>query len=147
MGFPIRKIKTVATTGNLDTIVATTRTPGATVNMGQVKPGSLVAEISCDIETSTITLYADWQVSDDASTWIVLAPANNAANVVLGTGTGGADATVAKALEAIRGKYEQGNTTVHIIGFAKAMGDIAQGAAGVLIFFGVAWFMGRRITR
>jgi len=46
---------------------------------------------------------------------------------------------VAKALEAIRGKYEQGNTTVHIIGFAKAMGDIAQGAAGVLIFFGVAF--------
>jgi hypothetical protein len=27
-------------------------------------------------------------------------------------------------------------TTVHIIGFAKAMGDIAQGAAGVLVFFG-----------
>ena len=105
MGFPIRKIKTVATTGNLDTIVATTRTPGATVNMGQVKPGSLVAEISCDIETSTITLYADWQVSDDASTWIVLAPANNAANVVLGTGTGGADATVAKALEAPMAVY------------------------------------------
>ncbi len=46
---------------------------------------------------------------------------------------------VAKALEAIRGKYEKDGTTVHIIGFAKAMGDIAQGAAGVLIFFGVAF--------
>jgi len=33
---------------------------------------------------------------------------------------------VAKALEAIRGKYEKDGTTVHIIGFAKAMGDIAR---------------------
>ncbi len=46
---------------------------------------------------------------------------------------------VAKKLEEIRGKYETGGTTVHIIGFAKAMGDIAQGAAGVLVFFGVAF--------
>jgi uncharacterized protein len=46
---------------------------------------------------------------------------------------------VARALEAIRAKYEQGGTTVHIIGFAKAMGDIAAGAAGVLVFFGVAF--------
>jgi len=46
---------------------------------------------------------------------------------------------VARALEAIRGKFEKGDTTVHIIGFAKAMGDIADGAAGVLVFFGVAF--------
>ncbi len=46
---------------------------------------------------------------------------------------------VAKALEVIRGKYEKDGNTVHIIGFAKAMGDIADGAAGVLVFFGVAF--------
>ena len=46
---------------------------------------------------------------------------------------------VAKKLEEIRGKYETGGNTIHIIGFAKAMGDIAQGAAGVLVFFGVAF--------
>jgi predicted RND superfamily exporter protein len=46
---------------------------------------------------------------------------------------------VAKKLEEIRGKYEKDGTTVHIIGFAKAMGDIAEGAAGVLVFFGVAF--------
>ena len=40
---------------------------------------------------------------------------------------------VAKQLEAIRGKYESESTGVHIIGFAKAMGDIAKGAAGVLL--------------
>ncbi len=47
--------------------------------------------------------------------------------------------SVARKLEEIRGKYEKDGTTVHIIGFAKAMGDIAQGAAGVLVFFGVAF--------
>jgi uncharacterized protein len=46
---------------------------------------------------------------------------------------------VAKTLESIRGKYENEGTTVHIIGFAKAMGDIADGAAGVLVFFAVAF--------
>jgi len=46
---------------------------------------------------------------------------------------------VARALEAIRGKYEKDGTTVHIIGFAKMMGDIADGAASVILFFGVAF--------
>jgi predicted RND superfamily exporter protein len=46
---------------------------------------------------------------------------------------------VAKKLEDIRTKYEKDGITVHIIGFAKAMGDIAEGAAGVLVFFGVAF--------
>ena len=46
---------------------------------------------------------------------------------------------VANQLEAIRGKFENDSTTVHIIGFAKAMGDIARGAAGVLLFFGIAF--------
>jgi uncharacterized protein len=46
---------------------------------------------------------------------------------------------VAKQLEGIRGKYENAQTGVHIIGFAKAVGDIAKGAAGVLVFFGVAF--------
>ena len=46
---------------------------------------------------------------------------------------------VAKKLEEVRGKYEKDGISVHIIGFAKAMGDIAEGAAGVLVFFGVAF--------
>jgi predicted RND superfamily exporter protein len=46
---------------------------------------------------------------------------------------------VAAELEKIRAKYEQGDTTVHVIGFAKAVGDIARGAAGVLLFFGLAF--------
>jgi len=48
---------------------------------------------------------------------------------------------VARQLEDIRAKYENDNTSVHIIGFAKAVGDIAKGAAGVLVFFGVAFII------
>ncbi|HEX9207759.1 MAG TPA: efflux RND transporter permease subunit [Steroidobacteraceae bacterium] len=46
---------------------------------------------------------------------------------------------VAGELEKIRAKYEDDKVGVHIIGFAKAVGDIAKGAAGVLVFFGVAF--------
>lgn len=42
---------------------------------------------------------------------------------------------VAKQLEAIRAKYENENTTVHIIGFAKMVGDISDGAMSVIKFF------------
>jgi hypothetical protein len=42
---------------------------------------------------------------------------------------------VAKQLEAIRKKYENENTSVHIIGFAKMVGDISDGAMSVIKFF------------
>lgn len=42
-------------------------------------------------------------------------------------------------LDELRKKYEGPNHTVHIIGFAKAVGDIASGAKGVIAFFGVAF--------
>ncbi len=48
---------------------------------------------------------------------------------------------VAQKLEAIRTKYASSNVDVHIIGFAKAVGDIAEGAAGVLVFFVIAFFI------
>jgi len=40
--------------------------------------------------------------------------------------------------EQIRGQYEKGNISIHIIGFAKMVGDVALGAKGVVAFFGVA---------
>ena len=46
---------------------------------------------------------------------------------------------VARNLEQIRGKYETDDVQIEIIGFAKAIGDIADGAAGVLVFFGIAF--------
>ncbi len=48
-------------------------------------------------------------------------------------------AQVAAALEHnIREKYQTDRISIHIIGFAKVMGDITDGAKGVLVFFGIA---------
>jgi len=48
---------------------------------------------------------------------------------------------VAAELEAIRTKYEGENFTVHIIGFAKIVGDISDGAQSVVWFFLIALIM------
>ena len=42
-------------------------------------------------------------------------------------------------LEELRAKYTSERHSVHMIGFAKAVGDIREGARGVVIFFGVAF--------
>ncbi len=44
---------------------------------------------------------------------------------------------VAAQFEQIRSKYEKDGHTVHIIGFAKMVGDIADGARSVILFFGL----------
>ncbi|WP_345794152.1 efflux RND transporter permease subunit [Thauera sp. JM12B12] len=46
---------------------------------------------------------------------------------------------VAKQLEDLRARYAGEGLDVHIIGFAKAVGDITDGARGVLVFFLVAF--------
>ena len=46
---------------------------------------------------------------------------------------------VGAAFEEIRKKYENDDISLEVIGFAKASADIAEGAAGVLIFFVVAF--------
>ncbi len=45
---------------------------------------------------------------------------------------------VAKSLEDIRAKYQNENLDVHIIGFAKIVGDITEGVISVVYFFGIA---------
>jgi uncharacterized protein len=48
-------------------------------------------------------------------------------------------AGVAAALEKnIREKFQSDKVSVHIIGFAKVIGDVTAGAQGVLLFFGIA---------
>jgi len=42
-------------------------------------------------------------------------------------------------LEELRAKYSSEQHSVHIIGFAKAIGDIRDGARGVVLFFGLAF--------
>ena len=46
---------------------------------------------------------------------------------------------VAAKLDELRAKYSSDKHTVHIIGFAKAIGDIRDGARGVILFFGLAF--------
>ncbi|MEW8626354.1 MAG: MMPL family transporter [Candidatus Thiodiazotropha sp.] len=46
---------------------------------------------------------------------------------------------VARQLESIRQQFEGDGIDVHIIGFAKAVGDIGDGARGVMAFFGIAF--------
>jgi predicted RND superfamily exporter protein len=46
---------------------------------------------------------------------------------------------VAAKLEELRAKYSSDKHSVHIIGFAKAIGDIRDGARGVVMFFGIAF--------
>jgi predicted RND superfamily exporter protein len=49
---------------------------------------------------------------------------------------------VAKDLEAkIRERYQTEEITIHIIGFAKVIGDIAEGAARVVLFFLIAFLI------
>ena len=46
---------------------------------------------------------------------------------------------IAEQLEKdVREEFEQGNISVHIIGFAKMVGDVAEGAKGVVLFFAIA---------
>ena len=48
---------------------------------------------------------------------------------------------VAERLEDIRAKYENENLDIHIIGFAKVMGDMTKGATRVVLFFGIAFLI------
>jgi hypothetical protein len=91
-----------AVTGNLDTLVAGTITGVSSVRPQTMVLGTLSALVILDAETNTITLSAVWQVSDDGSTWYRVSGApNNPADVVMATGTGGADASVTTMIPAL----------------------------------------------
>ena len=48
---------------------------------------------------------------------------------------------VAQQLEKIRSQFQTPDTDIHIIGFAKAVGDISDGTRGVLVFFLLAFLI------
>lgn len=83
---------------NIDGATAGTITGGPTLKSSAFEPGTLSANVTVDAETSTITMALVWQVSNDASTWLQIVESNNPATVVLATGTGGADASVTRAV-------------------------------------------------
>lgn len=62
-------------------------------------PGTLSCKVAATAKTSTLTIAATWQVSDDGSTYIDAVSPNNPADVVLITGSG-TSATVTKCVTA-----------------------------------------------
>lgn len=103
MTMPAR-INNKPTTGNLNGAVAGTVTAGASLEMGdnsRPKTRYLSALVTVDAETNGLTLAGRWQCSSDNSTWFDAANGSqNAASVVLATGTAGADASVTKVIPA-----------------------------------------------
>jgi hypothetical protein len=92
------------TTGTADTLAAGSTIAGATVDTGdghRQKIRNLSAYVDVDIETASLTFTGKWQTSLDGSTWRDVANGSqNAAGVVIGTGTGGADASIQKVFDA-----------------------------------------------
>ncbi|MFJ4430362.1 RND family transporter [Pseudomonas sp. NPDC089395] len=85
------------------------------------------------------TLKSDWVgriVSNDLSSAMVVA---NLQETAPATGQRLDLQQVAKRLEQIRQENQTADISIHVIGFAKSIGDIADGASGVLVFFVIAF--------
>lgn len=93
-----------SSSGTFNTLAAGSVVGGTAVMMGdnaRQKVRNLSALAVVDAETDTITISGKWQVSNDNSTWVDVANGpQNAASVVLATGTAGADASVTRAFPA-----------------------------------------------
>lgn len=120
MGYNERlQYNTQAVAGDFDSDAAGTVAGGASVLMSKVRHGTLSMLVTVDAETENLTITPLWQVSNDNSTWVTLKPQNNAAPVILATGTSGADAAVTAAIEAPQGVY----------GWRYARGAVQNGVA------------------
>lgn len=99
----LKKFNLHVTTGTADGVAPAGQVNGATLFMGGdvKKVRDLSALLTVDAETSTLTMTAKWQGSNDTSTWFDIANApQNVAATALATGTGGADASVVKVIPA-----------------------------------------------
>lgn len=92
-----RPLSAAGGSGNLNTVVAGTTTPGTAVTPAGWRDVSCLFNVLA--ETNTLTITAKFQVSQDNSTWYDLAgDAQNPANVILATGTAGADTATTRVL-------------------------------------------------
>jgi hypothetical protein len=93
-----------SSSGNANTLASGSVVAGTAVDMGdnaRKKVRDLSALVTVLAETSTFTWAGKWQVSNDNSTWVDLTHGSqNAAAVVISTGTAGADSAVSKAFTA-----------------------------------------------
>lgn len=98
-----KRFNSSVATGTANGVAAGSAVNGNSLFLGgdSDKVKNLSALIDVDIETNTLTMTAKWQVSNDATTWYDLANGSqNAAGVVIGTGTGGADAAIQRVIPA-----------------------------------------------
>jgi uncharacterized protein len=87
------------------------------------------ATIKANIEKASIVGRLVAKDFSGAMVWVDLVPENPEQGVKVDYNR------IAEQLDAIRAKYENENTTVAIIGFAKMVGDITAGAKSVIWFF------------
>ncbi|MDR3386704.1 MAG: MMPL family transporter [Rudaea sp.] len=87
------------------------------------------AMIRANIEKANIVGRLVAKDFSGAMVWVDLVPEDPAHGVTIDYNH------VAAQLETIRRKYENDHTTVAIIGFAKMVGDISDGAKSVIVFF------------
>lgn len=127
MGFPARLHVGAVETLTLTSIAALAIVGASTVDMSNVD-GELAAVFVLEAETSTITLSAVWQVSDDGTTWVRHKDENDVTPTVVGTGTGGDDAAVTVSIPAPRGvkcyRYARAGVLVGVT--TGASGDLAS---------------------
>lgn len=97
------KYNVSSSSGNANGLTTSSVVGGTAVFIGNVnqKLKYISALVTCLADTSTFTWAFKWQVSNDNSTWVdVSNGSQNAAAVVLATGTGGADTAVTKSIPA-----------------------------------------------
>jgi len=131
MAYPARYLTIGGGSGTLTAApVARTTTPGTAIQTANIDRETLSCLFNVTAETNTLTLTGKFQVSLDNSTWYDLAgDAQNPANVVLATGTAGADAATTRVLPvppaALGWNYIR----------AAVVNGVATGAAGDLYSF------------
>lgn len=97
-----------SSTGTFNTVASGSAVNGNAIHLGQSfqKVKALSALLTVLAETNTFTIAARWQVSNDNSTFVNVANGpQNAAGVVLATGTAGADTAVTIAVPAPEAIY------------------------------------------
>ena len=105
MGAQARTLRNQLATGVLGLTGAAPQTgAGGRLPLATVEPGSLSAKVYAKATVSTLTITGKWQASSDGTNWYDVYAANNAALVVIVTGTGSA-VSATRQFEAPSGIY------------------------------------------
>ena len=95
-------------TGTFDGVAALSKVNGEVVAIGSgaVRLEKLSANLTVLAQTNTFTITPEWQVCNTSDgTFIPISPSNNAANVVLQTGTSGQEVAISRVVSAPDGIY------------------------------------------